>query len=207
VRRLTTLSLAIALVAASCTTGAGTTGQGATPGESSAPSPMPTDAASGAGGVGATSTPSPTLTSVSARITFEDSTCAYTGPTVIPFPATLTVEYAPSQALKDSFLGIFAVRSGTTEADLQDPDLPDIGEGTPPFVYLDTHMFAQGVSTGPYRAVDTGANPMAELGPDGRPYDTFVVLCVPEIPGRPVGAQTILHLVDTRASPAATPAP
>jgi hypothetical protein len=142
-------------------------------------------------------TPAPSLTAVSARVTFDGKACVYTGPTVIPFPASLTLEYAPTPAEEGSSVGVMAIRSGTTEAQLNDPANPDIGVGTPSFVYLDTHAFAQGSGTFPYRAVDSGMNPMAEMTLNGKPYDTFMVLCAPTIPGRPAGGFTLLHLVET----------
>ena len=144
-------------------------------------------------------TPAPSVTEVSARVTFDGNECAYTGPTVIPFPASLTLEYAPTPDEEGSLVGVMAIRSGTTEAELNDPGNPDIGVGTPSFVYLETHAFAEGSGTFQYRAVDSGLNPMAEMTLHGKPYDTFMVLCIPEIPGQPAGGFTILHVVESGA--------
>ena len=92
------------------------------------------------------------------------------------------------------------MHSGTTQADLDNPSNPDIGsDATPSFVYFDTHAFSQGAGKCEYRSVVTGGNPLAELGPDGKPYDTFNVICVPSIPGKPVGGTTFLHVVDSRS--------
>jgi hypothetical protein len=188
-RAVTTLIGAVVALATACS------GSGGTPTPSAAPSataPAPTSSTTPA-----TPTPAPSLTAVSARVTFDGKACAYTGPTVIPFPASLTVEYAPTPAEEGSFVGLMAIHSGTTGAELDDPGNPDIGVGTPSFVYLETHAFGQGSSTFEYRAVDSGLNPMAEMTLHGKPYDTFMVVCVPEIPGRPAGGYTILHVVES----------
>ena len=187
-RALTTLIATVALATACSGSGATPTASASASATTSAPSesaapPAPTPAAS--------------VTGVSARVTSDGKACAYTGPTVIPFPASLTVEYAPTPDEEGSSIGIMAIRSGTTEAEVSDPSNPDIGVGTPSFVYLETHAFAQGSGIFVYRAVDSGLNPMAEMTRDGKPYDTFMVLCAPEIPGQPAGGFTILHLVES----------
>ena len=186
-RALTTL-IAVVALAAACSGSSGTP---------TAPAASPTPRAPSPSSTSTTATPAPSLTAVSARVTFDGKECAYTGPTVIPFPASLTVEYAPTPAEEGSSIGLMAIHTGTTEADLNDPGNPDIGVGTPSFVYLETHIFAQGSGTFEYRAVDSGLNPMAEMTLDGKPYDTFMVICVPEIPGKPAGGSTILHVVQS----------
>jgi hypothetical protein len=192
-RVLTIPLVALALVAASCTIG-----PGASP-ASSTPSHVASGTATAGPTAAPTGTPAPSPTQVSARVTFDGSKCVYTGPTVIPFPASLTVEYAPSAAEAGSWIGIFAVHSGTTQAELDDPGNPDIGEATPSFVYFATHAFSQGAGKGDYRSAVTGLNPMAEpSGAAGKPYDTYMVVCIPSIPGKPVGGSTILHVVDSR---------
>jgi hypothetical protein len=138
---------------------------------------------------------SPAPTAVSARVTFDGATCAYTGPTVMPFPATLKVEFAPTPAEASSWIGILAIDPTATTADLDDPSAPAVGEGVPWFAYLDTHLFVQGSGTFDFRAVPSGENPMADMLLDGQPYSTFVVMCLPSLPGRPVGGYTFLHLV------------
>ena len=185
---LTTSLAAVVLAAGACTGPAGTPGTPAT----SAASPHGSTAV-------ATSTPAPSITTVSARVSFDGKVCSYTGPTVIPFPATLTVEYAPTPAEEGSMIGIMAVHSGTSEAQLEDPSLPEIGAGTPPFVYMETHVFSQGSGSFEYRAADSGLNPLAEMTLKGKPYDTFVLLCLPEMPGQPVGGFTFLHVVEAGA--------
>jgi len=146
-------------------------------------------------------------TAVSARVTFDGSTCTYTGPTVIPFPATLKVEYAPTPAQDSSWIGILAIDPTATQADLEDPSLPDVGAGVPWFAFVDTHVFSQGAGTFDYRAVPSGGNPMADMLLDGRPYAMFMVMCLPTVPGQPAGGYTILHLVGPEgAAPSAAPA-
>lgn len=149
-----------------------------------------------------TSTAAPTA--VSARVTFDGADCSYTGPVVIPFPADLTFDYAPTAAEADSWIGIIAVKSGTTVTDLEDPSLPPAGEGVPPFAFGDTHMFYNGGGREHYRAVPSGLNPLADMLLDGQPYDTFIVFCLNEMPGRPVGGFTFLRVVDNRPTPAPT---
>jgi len=188
-RARTTLISAVVALAAACS-GSGATAMPPAFPSASAPAPSPSSTSP-------TPTPAASPTAVSARVTFDGKECAYTGPTVIPFPASLTIEYAPTPTEEGSSIGVTAIRSGTTEAELNDPGSPDIGVGTPSFVYLETHAFGQGSGTFPYRAADSGLNPMAEMTLNGKPYDTFMVLCVPEIPGRPAGGFTILHVVES----------
>jgi hypothetical protein len=188
-RSVATLLCVLALVAG-CTSSAATMPGAPTktaptePPATASPTPAPTP------------TPMPSATAISARVTFDGSKCVYSGPTVIPFPATLTIDYAPTPAQEGSFVGIFALRSGTTAADLNDPSNGDIGGSTPAFVYEDTHMFTQGAGRTEYRSVPSGGNPMAELGPDGKPYDTYAVVCIPALPGHPVGDTTLLRVIE-----------
>ena len=196
-RATATIPWAIALVAASCT------GSPAATQAPTAPPPIVTTAPA---------TPSPAAaaspTAVSSRVTFDGTTCDYTGPTVIPFPASMTIEFAPDSSLKDASVGIIAIKSGTTEAELNDPANPDVGAGTPSFVYLDSHMFFEGAGKGEYRTVPAGSNPMADpSAAGGKPYDTYLVMCMPTLPGPPVGGFTILHVVAPGASPAPSAAP
>jgi hypothetical protein len=182
-RRLTTFLAVLAVVTFGCA--AGTT---------PAPIPQATAQATPAPTATNTSVPRPSPVAVSARVTFDGTSCSYTGPTVIPFPAVLTVQFAPT---KESYVvGITAIHSGTTEAQLNDPSNPPAGAGVPPFVYLDTHVFEFGSSTFEYSS--NGVNPMA-LGGAKPTYDTFIVLCLKDMPGRPVGATTVLHLVPAGA--------
>jgi hypothetical protein len=139
------------------------------------------------------------LTAVSARVTFDGQACAYTGPTVIPFPATLSIEFAPTAGVADSWVGVVAVRSGTTTAQVEDPSNPPVGAAAPAFAYEDTHMFFTGAGNVDYRAVPSGGNPLAEPGPDGKPYDTFAVMCLRTIPGSVVGGVTMLRVVTPNA--------
>ena len=196
-RAAATIPWAIAIVAAGCTGSPVATPMPTAPSPAVTTAPvMPSPAA--------VSSP----TAVSARVTFDGSTCDYTGPTVIPFPASMTIEFAPDSSLKDASVGIMAIKSGTTEAELNDPANPDVGAGTPSFVYLDSHMFFQGAGKGEYRAVSSGANPMADpTAAAGRPYDTYLVMCMPTLPGPPVGGQTILHVVASATSAAPSAAP
>jgi hypothetical protein len=143
---------------------------------------------------------SPAPTPVSARVTFDGVTCTYTGPTVIPFPATLKVEFAPTPDEASSWFGIVAIDPTATTADLDDPSAPAVGEAVPWFAYPDTHLFTQGSGTFDYRAVPSGENPMADMLLDGKPYATFQVMCLPAMPGRPTGGSTILHLVGPEQS-------
>ena len=198
-RTATTMCLAIALIAAACA-GSPAATPTTTP---TVPPPILTTVPA---------TPSEAAmaspTAVSARVTFDGSTCDYTGPTVIPFPADMTIEFAPDSSVKDAAIGIIAIKGGTTEAQLNDPANPDVGAGTPAFAYLDSHMFSQGVGTGEYRAVPSGSNPMADpAAADGKPYDTYLVMCLPTLPGRPAGGFTILHVVAARTSPIPSTAP
>lgn len=199
VRTRSAIVVAIALVAAGCMAGSTTTPTPTSPpvvpatASPAAPSaaPSPSEAPSAV-----PATPAPSLTAVSGRVTFDGKTCTYTGPTVIPFPASLTLEYAPSKAQENTAVGILAIKTGTTVAQLDDPRNPAIGEGDPSFAYVDTHLFQFGAATFEYRAAYTDVNPMAD--PDamnGKPYDTYLVMCIPAIPGYPAGGWTILHVV------------
>jgi hypothetical protein len=197
-RSLTVFLTVFAIVAAGCTAAAPPTASPSaapafvdTASPSAAPAPVET-----AGPTTSTPARSLALTEVGARVTFDGAKCAYTGPTVIPFPANLTIDYAPTSAQDGSFVGIIAVHSGTTQADLTNPSNPRVGEGVPSFAYIDTHVFMEGPGSFAYRSASSGANPMAEAGPDGTPYDTYLVMCLPAIPGVPTGGQTILHVID-----------
>lgn len=201
-RATATMTLAIALVAASCTSSPVETGPPSSPPPNTSAPTVTTDPATASPAAMA----SPTA--VSARVTFDGKRCEYTGPTVIPFPADLTLEFAPDSAVKDAWVGITAIKSHTTQAQLDDPANPDVGAGTPSFVYLASHMFSGGAGKSEYRSVQTGLNPLADpTAVDGHPYDTYLVMCMPSMPGRPAGGFTILHVVAPEGSPAASATP
>jgi hypothetical protein len=191
-RRFAAVLGALALVAGCASSG------------STSPSPATTPASTSIAGSTATpaSTAALTPTAAKAKVTFDGSTCAYSGGTVFPLLTTLTITYEPTPAEEGSWVGIFAVHSDATQADFDNPANPDIGDGTPSWVYEDTAAFAQGASVNDYSLTQWQAS---------RPYDTYMVTCVHAIPGRPptgAAGYTLLHVVDSTAStPAPTAAP
>jgi hypothetical protein len=197
-RYLAPLLCVLALVAG-CTSGAGTTpGSSTTP--SSAATPAPTDNTTAVPTQAASATPA----TVRARVTFDGTHCVYTGPTVIPSPSELTIEYAPTPAQEGSSVYVFAAASTTTEAAMarldQDPN-SGIGEGyaaAPDFV--DPATFHARTGSGSW------AFPLQVLqGPDGMKgtFDKYIVGCITSIPGKPAPGYALLQLVE--ATPSATP--
>lgn len=147
--------------------------------------------------VAPTRAPSPSPAAVNARIAFDGTTCEYDGPTVIPSPAMLTVEYRPTSDQEESGVVVFAIRSDTTAEQIarteQDPNQAAIGEGPAPD-WVDgatLHaMFGSGTGTFPealrVRRLD-----------DGTVYDRYFIDCARAEPFVPVpGEYTILRLVD-----------
>ena len=131
-RRFTTLTLALALVVAACTSSGST---------SSAPSQVPATAAP-ATAAPAQVTPAPTATpvAIAATVTFDGQTCVYAGPSVIPRGASVTFKLTNTPAaLKDSqgaALLVMPVVDGTT----WDRILADVAtykqSEEPPWVFL-----------------------------------------------------------------------
>jgi hypothetical protein len=193
-RRLTIL-LGVVVLVAGCTASAG-----ATPGTSPGAVAHGTAGAapSSAATVAPSAKPSASPVALKARVTFDGTACVYAGPPVLPFGATLAITYAPTPAQEGSFVGMFAVHSDATRADFMNVSNPNIGEGTPSFVYGDTAHFGQGSGTWDYPVTWVNGS---------KPYDTYMLVCVPKIPGRPVDQYTLLKVVDASSSQAASPAP
>jgi hypothetical protein len=195
-RQLSAILAALALVAGCTTVG---TSPGLTPAASPAVSTSPT--------APPTRAPSPSPEAVNAKMAFDGTTCTYVGPTVIPSPAMLTVEYRPTADQEASGVVLFAIRSDSTAEEIarteQDPNQPAIGEGPAP-AWVDeatVHaMFGSGSVTFPdalrVRRLD-----------DGTVYDRYFIDCATAEPFVPVpGQYTILRLVDSVGpSPSAMP--
>lgn len=206
-RRLAAIMGAVAL-AAGCS-GSGTALPAASapvPSASVAPGSSATPGPSAAPATSAPVAPSapaqtPAVLQIKARVTFDGKTCRYAGPTEIPFADHVTIDFATTPAEQAATVGMMAIHPETTLADLNSPANPDAGLPTVPwFVYKDTWGFWQGPGTYEY--------PMVIMVHDGKPYDTYLVLCLHTMPGRPSGGFTILHLVDPgSASPAPTAKP
>jgi hypothetical protein len=197
-RQLSAILGALALVAGCTTVG---TSPGASPAASPVVSMNPT--------VPPTQAPSPSPAAVSARMAFDGTTCEYDGPTVIPSPALLTVEYRPTADQEESAVVLFAIRSDTTTEEIarteQDPNQAAIAEGSAP-AWVDGATFHAMFGSG------TGTFPDAlhvwRLD-DGTVYDRYFIDCATAEPFVPVpGQYTILRLVDTvgpSVVPSATP--
>jgi hypothetical protein len=122
-------------------------------------------------------------------VTFDVTNCVYSGPTVVPSPAVLTIDYAPTPAQEGSMVFTFALRSDATQKDLADPSLPAIGEGVPWFALDFTFHGMEGSGTSSYTLQAWPADA------SGHVFDKYVVGCLPSGAGSPVGAQTIIQLV------------
>lgn len=192
-RRLAPFLCALALVAG-CTGSAGTTPNGlATP---SATTPVET-------GPPATSTLRPTASpvAVQAHVTFDGTSCIYSGPRTIPAPATLTLDYAPTPAQEQSTLFIVALRHGTTQTDLDRVDANPafgVGEGmlVPEFADADSFMGWLGTGSGTYE-LTVLHDPHGLTGV----YDQYFVDCVATMPGRAIPrGGAVLHLVESAPS-------
>lgn len=149
--------------------------------------------------------PSPSPTAVSARVTFDGSTCVYSGPTVIPSPAVLTIEYAPTPAQEGSSVFIGAIRHGTTQADVDraEAERKGVDMGNDP-EWVDGSTFMNQVGSGSQRyGLQVLRNPDGLVGI----YDEYIVSCITSIPGIPAPGGAILQLVEATASPAASKAP
>lgn len=201
-RRLATFLGALALVAG-CASGAATTA-----GPSTTPSPVVTPATTASPVAAPAQAPSPSPTAVNARVTFDGTNCVYSGPTVIPSPALLTIEYAPTPAQEGSRVFVVAIRSDTTRADIdsteRDPNAPNVGEGAPEWADADSYHAQLGSGSNQYYLqVLRDVN-----GETGSTWDKYLVACLASYPGKPAPGQTILQLVETTApSPAPTAAP
>lgn len=112
-RRLASI-LAVLILLAGCAGSTATT----SPAASEAASPMATAPVASATPAAKTAVPSASPTGVSARVTFDGTSCVYTGPTVIPSPATLMLEYAPTPDQQGSAVVWYAIESETTQADI-----------------------------------------------------------------------------------------
>lgn len=118
-------------------------------------------------------TPEPTATVVSARMTFDGTTCAYTGPTVITSPAVLNVEFAPTS--EAYALNFGTILSTTTRAEVEAVDAdptygPAPGHKTPTWLLAGTWGAIMGSMTVPYEAK------IRQLG--DKTYDQVLITCL-----------------------------
>ena len=164
-RRLTSL-LGVVLLAAGCAGGATTTPMPPTnpPAATPAATPAPT----------AAPTPAPTETwgAASARLTFDGSTCTYTGPTVVTEPAFLSLEFAPA---KETYAVNFGtILSGTKMEQVKLADAPEYGPApghkVPEWLLTSTWSAAMGSMTAKY--------PMAIVKLGDKVYDQVLINCV-----------------------------
>lgn len=147
---------------------AGGTSQGSTaptnpPAVTTAPTVAPTPVP--------TTKPSPTA--VSARLTFDGTTCGYTGPTVVTSPAVLNIEFAPTD--EGYALNFGMILSTTTRAEVEavdaDPSYgPAPGHKTPAWLLPDTWAAIMGSMTLPYEAS------VRQVG--DKTYDQVLITCV-----------------------------
>jgi diacylglycerol O-acyltransferase/trehalose O-mycolyltransferase len=145
--------------------------------------------------------PPPSLTAVSARVTFDGKNCVYTGPTAIPAPAMLTIEYAPTAAMESSSVFVVAVRGDTTLADIDrtnaDPNAI-VGSFVPEWADEGSFNAQQGSGSNRY-PLQVLHDPGGKTGT----FDKYTVACLPGFPGKPAGRTTILQLVDPTATASA----
>jgi len=197
--RALALLLGAAILAAGCAAGPATT---------TSATLAPTGGAAAASAVDVGPTPGATMTvpratpaQVHARVTFDGTHCTYTGPTVIPSPAVLTIEYAPTPEMAaDSVQFIAAMRHDVTEADIDriddDPSAPLVGDAAPEWAIDESMHAQQGPGTSSY-----DVHVWRTL--TGQVFDQYIVSCVPSMPGRPIkGEHAVLRLVETGATPA-----
>jgi hypothetical protein len=131
------------------------------------------------------------------RITFDGERCAYAGPTVIPSPATLRLEYAPTADQAGSMALFTPVLSETTQTDL-DRVIADerYGYGTvnsKPIPEFMVYTMMGGISSSSVQDVPVEVRHM------GRVYDKVAIFCI-TYPGMPAeghfGPGAILQLVE-----------
>jgi hypothetical protein len=192
---------ALALVAG-CTSSATPNPGGAT---TAAPPTTASPSSTKAPGAPASPMPSASPVALKAKVTFDGKNCVYSGPTVIPSPATLTIEYAPTPALEGSQVFTAAIRSDTTAADVAREDAdPSSGvalDKDPEWV--DPYTFMSKVGSGSEQFLL-----QVLRNPDGRTgvFDKVIVSCLVTMPGKPAPGSTILQLVESSA-PAPSTAP
>jgi hypothetical protein len=85
--------LGVLAMVAGCASSAGTA-----PGASTTPGPAVKPVAASAPTAKSIQAPSPSPMAIMARVTFDGRNCVYSGPRLIPSPAVLTIEYAPTPA-------------------------------------------------------------------------------------------------------------
>jgi hypothetical protein len=110
----------------------------------------------------------------SARVTFDGETCVYTGPTVVPSPTVLTVEFAPTD--EGYAVSIVAIERGTTreEVDRVNADEgygPAPGRKSPEWVLLSTWFAVMGTLVFPYDIAVMSP-------PDGKTFDQYAITCI-----------------------------
>jgi len=208
--RALALLLGAAILAAGCAAGPATTtsatlaptgGAAAASAVDVGPTPGATMTVSRATAAAPAAAPTPTPAQVHARVTFDGTHCTYTGPTVIPSPAVLTIEYAPTPEMAaDSVQFIAAMRHDVTEADIDriddDPSAPLVGDAAPEWAIDESMHAQQGPGTSSY-----DVHVWRTL--TGQVFDQYIVSCVPSMPGRPIkGEHAVLRLVETGATPA-----
>lgn len=201
-RQLVIFLSVIALVAG-CTNSAATT-PGAARVSSPGPTAIPSTAAPGQPAA-PNQAPAQSPTAVRAHVTFDGKTCVYSGPTVIPSPATLTIDFAPTPAQEGSSAFIGAIRHGTTQADIDRADAEHLGVdmGHDP-AWVDAWTFKNQVGSG-----SAQYDLKVLRNPDGLTgiYDEYIVSCITSIPGLPAPGSAILQLVETTVPPSPTSAP
>jgi hypothetical protein len=126
-------------------------------------------------------------------VTFDGKNCVYSGPTVVPSPTVLTIDYTPTPAQEGSMVFTFALRSDATQKDLADPSLPAIGEGVPWFAIGSTFHGMEGTGTSSYTLQVWPADA------SGHVFDKYVVGCLASGAGIPAAGMTIIQLVASGA--------
>jgi hypothetical protein len=138
--------------------------------------------------------PIPSVAALKARVTFDGKNCVYSGPTVMPSPTRLTIEYAPTPAMEGSQVFTAAIRSDTTPADVAREDADPLSgvalEKTPEWVDAWTFMSQVGSGSTEF-AFQVLRNPDGMTGV----FDKVIVSCLTTNPGKPAPGSTILQLV------------